>query len=199
MEVLETPNLRVRRLDERRLDERRLVVPERRVLHPFFAAAERFADVLRRLVVVRLDVRLVELRLDERRLPALRRRVAAAFFPARERLAALRLRVAAAFLAALRRLTLVEEDLRDARRFVVVFLPPALRRRVRHAFLAAADRFALVVRPAGDFLAALFLLVAVFRVVLILAILVFPLAEARLFFPFGGLTRTRVSNAIEYR
>ena len=192
----------MRRLEVRRLDERRFAVPlRRRVLHAFFAAADLFAFVLR-LVVRRLEVR----RFAAPRFAALRRllelrlRVAAAFFAALERFAALRLRVAAALRAALRRLALVEdlrEDLRDARRLVVVFLP-ALRRRVRHAFFAAADLFAFVVLRAGDFLAALFLLVDVFLRVLVLAILVFPLAEERLFFfPFGGLTRTSSPSAIE--
>ena len=191
----------MRRLEVRRLDERRFAVPlRRRVLHAFFAAADLFAFVLR-LVVRRLEVR----RFAAPRFAALRRllelrlRVAAAFFAALERFAALRLRVAAALRAALRRLALVEdlrEDLRDARR-LVVFLP-ALRRRVRHAFFAAADLFAFVVLRAGDFLAPLFLLVVVFLFVLVLAILVFPLAEERLFlFPFGGLTRTSSPSAIE--
>ncbi len=193
-----------RRLDERRLDERRLVtVPlRRRVRHPLRAAAALFALVGR---PVRLDVRRLDVRrfaaprfAEPLRLLELRLRVAAAFFAERERFAALRLRVAAALRAAVRRLALVEvflEPLRDARRLVVVFLP-ALRRRVRQAFFAAADRFAFVLLRAGDFLAADFLRVD-FRCVLLLAILGFPLAVERLFFPFGGFTRTSSPSAIE--
>jgi len=123
-----------------------------RVAHPFFAARDRFALEVVRLVVVRRALRVAGLRREVRRLLVVvlrleeRRRLAHPFLAAAERFALevrglrleevrfavvvlrreLRLRVAAAFFAAADLLRL-------------------LAARVRAAFFAAADRAALVV------------------------------------------------------
>jgi hypothetical protein len=187
----------------RRLLERRLVVvPERRrVRHPLRAAAERLAELERRLVERRFGAALRPVR----RLPELRRRVAAAFLAALERLFALRRRVAAPFFAAERRLA---EDVRpfpprrlDAPRLEDADRLFALRRRVRHAFFAAADRFALVVRTVRFAVRRFGARCVFFLVVLLRAIFVVlrdleDFLEVR-FLPFeGGLTKTSSPSAI---
>jgi hypothetical protein len=193
---------------ERRLLERRLVeVPERRrVRHPLRAAAERLAELERRLPALRFgaDRRVV--------LPELRRRVAAAFLAALDLLDALRRRVAAPFFAAARRL--VVEDVRrlvprrfDAPRLAEVERLFALRRRVRHAFFAAAERFALVIRPPFRFAVRFAVRLFGARCVLLLVDLVraifvvlrdlddFLAVRFRPFFE-GGLTKTSSPSAI---
>ena len=145
------PALVTRPADALRLPRRRLVrlldlrlaVPlRRRVRHAFFAAALRFALVIRPPLFRRAgDLR------------PLRLRVAAAFLAARLLLEALRLRVAAAFLAAALRFAAVDRP--DDLRFAEVFLRPELRLRVAAAFFAARLRFAaLRLRVAAAFLAA---------------------------------------------
>jgi len=178
-----------------------------RVAHPFFAARERFALEVRRLlglvVVLRALRRVAGLRLEDLRLlaprfaarlllEALRRRVAHAFFAARERFA----------LEVVDRVVLRLEELRFAvlRLFLFLvaaaFLAAADRLRllaalVRAAFLAAADRFAFVeVRFAVLRRATVFLP----DFLVVLAILdTFFLALRP---PLGGFTNVRVPSAI---
>jgi hypothetical protein len=199
------PNIAFRR-EWRRLLERRLVaVPERRrVRHPLRAAAERLAELERRLVERRFGA--VLRRLVVRRLPELRRRVAAAFLAALDRLFALRRRVAAPFFAAERRLV---EDVRrfpprrlDAPRLEATDRLFALRRRVRHAFFAAADRFALVVRTVRLAVRrfgarrVFFLLVVLLRAIFVVLRDLEDFLAVR-FLPFeGGLTKTSSPSAI---